>query len=83
MPSPTWNGSPSRYQPNPTDDRAVTGPQSAAYLAIATALEAVTDDIPADLYRTLSPDTRRAIRTAEHALRRAAFSLVAHAPEAS
>ena len=79
MPSPQWNGSPSRYEPNPIDDRKLSGEDSATYLALATAIEAITDDIPADVFRALAPATQRAIGQAEHALRRAAFGVVAYA----
>lgn len=84
QPGPNGATSPSRYQPNPTDDRAVTGPLSSVYLALATAIEEITDNVyQSEAYRALDPGTRRAVRTADSALRRAAFSVVLHAPEPS
>jgi hypothetical protein len=84
MPSPQWNGNPARYRPNQIDDRAVTGPLSDVYLRLATAIEAIEhgeDGIPGETFLALDPGTRKAIRSAENALRRAAFSVVLHAPE--
>ena len=74
---PSTDGSPSRYQPNPIDDRAVTGWASSVYLALASAIEEVENIRQARF--PLDPGTRRGINTAESALRRAAFSLVVHA----
>lgn len=95
MTVPTGGDNPNRYQPNPTDDRAILGAaphspfalaQSSAYLAVATALDAIeemrreTGFIPdAAPYLALDPQSRRAIRAAESALRRAAFGIVVHA----
>lgn len=80
MPSPTWGGSPSTYQPNPTDDRATGGGDT--YRALTAAIEEV-ESIRADWesYRRLAPDTRRALRTAESALRRAAYGYVVYRKE--
>ena len=78
MPAPVGGDTPNRYRPNSIDDRQVTDPlQSSAYLAIATALGAITDDIDPDT--RLDYATRRALRTAENALRRAAWLIVVHA----
>lgn len=81
MPSPQWNGSPSRYQPNPIDDRAVADDPAAAaaYFQLAVAIEAISEDFPNELYRTMTPSVRRSIRTAENALRRAAYAVVVYA----
>ena len=81
MPSPQWNGSPSRYQPNPADDRAVADDPAAAaaYFQLAVAIAAITDDFPPELFRAMAPGTRRGVRTAEAALRRSAFSVVLYA----
>jgi hypothetical protein len=46
----------------------------ATYLSIATAIEEIENLVPS----RLDPQTQRALRTAEGALRRAAFSLVIH-----
>ena len=72
MSIPTGGDSPSRYKPNPTDDRAVDG--SPVYLAIATAIE----EVEAIGLVEVDPQTRKALKSAEGALRRAAFSLVVH-----
>jgi hypothetical protein len=82
MPIPTGGDTPSRYKPNPVDDRALTGMASGAYLALATAIEQ-TEVIQADakFWNTIDKNTQKAIRTAESALRRAAFGLVLHAPD--
>lgn len=78
--TPHWNGTPSRYQPNPDDDRALNDGkhplEAAAYFQLAVAIEAITEDLDGNTYKTLHPQTRRAIRTAEHALRRAALGVV-------
>jgi hypothetical protein len=83
MISPNWQGSPSRYEPNPIDDRAVKGPASSVYLALATAIEQI--EVIRDTRRTtnlrLDPGTIRAINSAESALRRAAFGVVLHSEE--
>lgn len=87
MPAPTTDGNPSRYKPNPEDDRALAGtPMSAAYLQLAIAIEAVEelrtiDDQGPRLYLMLPPASRKAVNAAESALRRAAFTLVLYAPE--
>lgn len=89
MPSPQWNGSPSSYQPNPIDDRLVTGPHRAAYFEVATALDAIESlhtredwtnvaGEPAPLMLALDKATRKALRVAESNLRRAAFLIVLH-----
>lgn len=81
MVAPHWEGNPNRYQPNPADDRAIAGlpNTSNVYLQLAVAIEAITDDIPAEAWRYLNRDTRRAIRAAESALRRAALTTVMYA----
>jgi hypothetical protein len=78
MAIPTGGDNPSRYKPNAEDDRASGG--SAIYLSLATAIEE-TDRIFSDgpLYASLDLQTRRNIRTADSALRRAAFLFVLHA----
>jgi hypothetical protein len=79
MAIPTGGDIPSQYQPNPTDDRATgSGP---TYLAIATAIEAIESierRDPVTMRMLLDPQTVKALRSAESALRRAAFSLVIH-----
>ena len=85
MTVPNYQGNPSRYKPNGIDDRAIrdvtqNGPQSAAYFAVAVALDALVEDIfDAKIYMALDPQTRKALRSAEKALRRAGFSLIVHA----
>lgn len=69
---------PNRYEPNPVDDRRMSGAHGLAYLEIATALEAVTNltkDI--DIVKAMPPAVRRSLRSAENALRRSAWVLVA------
>lgn len=81
MVSPNFTGSPNRYTPNPVDDRKLTGDASATYLALANAIEEVTDNIPNAVYKDLNPSVRRSVRSAENALRRAAYGVVVYAPE--
>ncbi len=77
MAIPTGGDTPSRYQPNPIDDRATGGGN--IYLALATAIEAIEDIYSdPDEYTSLDKNTRKAIRSAEGALRRAAFGVVIH-----
>jgi hypothetical protein len=74
---------PNRYQINADDDRRLTGEDSRAYFAIATALDALEAQdgtgIDAVTLSTMPPQARKAIRTAESALRRAAWIIVIHA----
>lgn len=76
---PTGGDTPSRYRPNAADDRG-TG-NTDMYRALAAAIEEIeTLRAPGPAYAALDPQTRRNIRTAESALRRAAFSFVIHSP---
>ena len=89
MPVPTTDVSPNRYQPNPQDDRAIReasgdGPDATAYFSIASALDALDDVFGREegrrsIFIDLDPQTRKALRSADKALRRAGFSLVVHA----
>ena len=71
--------SPSRYEPNPVDDRKLSGEPSSRYLAIATAIESVTDalkEMPGGSgVKPSASDlkVRTALNTALGAMRRAAF----------
>ena len=86
---PSTDTNPSRYKPNPEDDRAVReatkdGPEATAYFAVATALDALDDVFKREegyrsIFIDLDPQTRKALRSADGALRRAGFSLVVHA----
>jgi hypothetical protein len=83
--TPTTNGSPSRYEPNPVDDRRLAGtPAGSAYLQAAIAIEAITigeDGIDRETFIALPAALRRDIRRADAALRRLAFGIVLYAPE--
>jgi len=88
MPVPSTDGSPNRYQPNPADDRAIReatkdGPESIAYFGVASALDALEDSFERETFSKLNPNTRRALRSAENALRRAGFGLVVYAQNRS
>jgi hypothetical protein len=85
MNTPHTNSNPNRYQINADDDRRLTGEDSAAYFAIATALDALEAQDGTGIYRetwtAMQPQARKALRSAENALRRAAWIIVIHAPE--
>lgn len=85
MNSPHTDCSPGRYQINSDDDKKLTGEDSTAYFALATALDALEPQDGTGIYRetwrAMQPQARKAIRTAESALRRAAWIIVIHAPE--
>ena len=87
MNTPNTNCSPSRYKINGEDDRKLTGEDSRAYFAIASALDALDAQDGTGIYRetwqAMQPQARKAVRTAENALRRAAWVIVIHAPEPS
>lgn len=80
MAVPAGGDIPSRYQPNPVDDRlAVDAGQGEAYRAIASAIdeiEGLRGEVGQEL---LDPAVLRPLRSAESALRRAAFALIVHA----
>lgn len=72
------NDSPNKYQPNPVDDRKLSGTAAAAYLNLATAIEQIAELTTAPDTGTLGPKVTTALRTAEGAMRRAAWMVVAY-----
>jgi hypothetical protein len=79
MAVPQGGDVPSRYQPNPVDDRvAVDAERGEAYRAIAAAIEEVEGLIDGGIALT-DPKVAATLRSAESALRRAAFTLIVHA----
>jgi hypothetical protein len=72
--------SPSKYQPNPVDDRALTtDAQRETYRAMTAAIEECETLIEGGALPGLGKGVLRGVITAEAALRRAAFALVLNA----
>lgn len=78
MASPNGTGSPSQYQPNPADDRlAVAAGVGEQYRAMAAAIEEVEGVLDPETGTINARHVRRPLRSAESALRRAAWALIA------
>lgn len=73
--TPTGNV-PSAYQPNPADDRQLGGPDAETYRALAAAIEEC-QSIRESEYEPRAK-VLQAVRSAESALRRAAWLTVAY-----
>jgi len=78
---PIGDPSPGRYKPNPTDYRNVDDEHVEDYVSVSRAIEEVEEllkIVPGPESLHLNPKIRQALRTAESALRRSAWMLVAY-----